>query len=117
MFVVNCKSIANELNGLQYGVEIPSDILSKAKDNHIFIVYGHSDDLVIVEGAFSEEHDIYDDELINVAGCSIKPIYDSGYYMWRFECDSKHESFDIMENDEYFCRAIVIDLNDVDLFA
>ena len=46
-------------------------------------------------------------------GKKVKAIYGKGDYTWQFETNIPHETFDIMEDGDKFCRGMVISLNDL----
>ena len=43
----------------------------------------------------------------------IKAVWGQGAVPWTFETDLPHATFDIVEDDEVFCRGIVIDKQDL----
>lgn len=117
------KRIAEMLNGVQYG-EIPKEVIKEAERNGIVIVSGSSDDLCELEGAICEEFGCYDggtayiDEegrLYNQKkdGQSFKHITakwdEDGKdgFVWTYETDIPHETFEMFDEDEKYCRGFV----------
>ena len=112
-----------------------------ARKHGILIVYGASDDLMEFDGAFCDEigaprdvkfsqkgilqswdeiaHEDIDEarkyfEREREAKWSIESLRckEPGI-SWTFETDIPHETFNIMEDGEVFCRGIVFSLNDL----
>lgn len=54
------EQLAEKLNGKEYRKEISSELLTLAKQHGLVIVYGHSDDLMELEGALEDEGACYD---------------------------------------------------------
>ena len=89
------KSFAALLNGRQYLDELTKDEEAIAKDNNLVICFGQSDDLLEFRGAI-------DDELNAYNGAEV--------YINKAE-GVKGSPFDIMEDDDLYCRGIVFTLN------
>lgn len=130
------KEIAKILNGMEYG-NLSKDIVNAAKCSNIVICYGASDDLVEFAGAFDDEEygpgKVYlsDVGLLEVkCGCEdcphekirrenspfIKAIWNDGESegpAWTYETSIPHETFNIMEDGEVWCRGIVFKCSDV----
>jgi len=132
--------IAAELNGSSYPLRLTKDLRERAKAGGILIVYGASDDLMEFDGAFSEELGAWegrealidkqgvldrdqidddDDDAIHSfverkrgAKC-IEALWDRGGYSWVYETDIPHTTFDVLDDADTYCRAIVIDLADL----
>ena len=116
-------------------------IAADAKQHGIVIVYGASDDLMEFEGAFRDELGAPCEAKIGIAGpaqpweeVNHEDIDEARKYFerereakwsieslwckepgisWTFETDIPHETFNIMEDGEVFCRGIVFSLNDL----
>lgn len=58
--MITKEDLAKLLNGKDYREEIAPELLLQAKENGLVIVYGHSDDLMEIEGAISDEGGCYD---------------------------------------------------------
>lgn len=143
------EELAGNLNGNQYRNEISEELEAEAKKNGLVVVFGASDDLMEFRGAIHDEQGACDgttalidsegllpkreqidndDELerffqrrkiakeIQVLWCE-RPGY-----LWTYETDIPHSTFDIIEeneiaedteDDEEYCRGIVFSLADV----
>ena len=131
------KEIAEILNGIEYCDGIQEMDLKYAKDNGAVIVFGASDDLMEFRGAIDDEAGCYDGGTIyfNQSGelrseCNnddcpyfeeikenasmIEAIWDSEGYSWTYETDIPHETFEILEDGEKYCRGIVFSIDDVE---
>jgi hypothetical protein len=131
--------LAKALNGLQYPLHLSGELVAKAKENGLVIVYGGSDDLMEFEGAIHDEIGAYNgvDAKVcpaGVLGCRgdietdeeleeylankkiarlIQAVWDSEGYSWVYRTDIEHTTFDIMEDDCKYCRGIVFSLSDM----
>lgn len=134
---MNTQEFASLLNNRQYGNEITGYEAEQAKRNNIVIVFGASDDLMEFRGAINDELDAYegttaylDADGLVVNECDnehcpyarklaatakkIKAVWhDSGDYSFTFETDIPHKTFEILEDDEKYCRGIVFSLDEV----
>lgn len=139
---MNAKELAALLNGRKYGSETTAEEEELAKENNLVIVYGSSDDCVELRGALDEEfgdHNIYfneegfienecdDDDCpyyqkIIEQSARIQPEYCNYPDMpdgWGFRVNQAdgteipHETFEIIEEDEVFCKGIVFSLDDI----
>ena len=133
---MNAKELAERLNGREYGKEITKEEAAMAKAAGLVVVYGYSDDNVELDGAVCDEigacggteipftkaglvenkcedNDCpYFEKLIESA-VMLKAIWDRDGYSWIFEAPFPHETFEVMEDGEKFCRGIVFALADV----
>jgi hypothetical protein len=138
---MNAKQLAAQLNGREYGREITKEEEAAAKKAGLVVVYGASDDLVELRGAIEEEVGAYDgttlylhrggvlpdpeaedcercqkrvrslmDKCLAVEVLWDDPDKDS---TWYIKTTAKHEEFFIMEDDEKFCRGIVVSVKDL----
>ena len=129
--------LAKKLNNLQYQSGDIEDFHNVAKDNNLVIVFGASDDLMEFRGAIYDEVGCYEggtafitdggkllqnecdnDEcpyfkLEEQTSLKIKAVWDKDGYSWIYETDIPHVTFDILEDDEKYCRGIVFSLNDL----
>ena len=135
------KNVAESLNGCQYGDEVTKEQRELMKANGIVVVYGYSDDGMTFDGAICDDLDAYYDgqtAYINSDGliankCAnkcddcpyykkelenaieIEPVWcknDEGFSWW-YKTDIPHETFNIMEEDELYCKGIVFDLSNL----
>lgn len=139
---MNAKELAAALNGIQYPVRIQSNIFKQAVDAGLVIVHGGSDDLIEFSGAMVDEAGVYDggEVLIDregvlgdfsdveheVEACrkwlarsdkarKIEALWDKEPgYSWTYKTDIPHETFEVMEGEDHYCRGIVFALADLD---
>ena len=130
------EELADMLNLRQYGNEVDTAIRVLAEDSNLVIVYGISDDLMGFEGAIRDEGYCYnggtayltetglfeskckDDDcpyaLAEMEKCkTIDAVLNNGCPAWTYKTDIPHATFDIMEDDEVYCRGIVFDMDSV----
>ena len=126
--------VAKTLDGIEYAEKIDPDIIEYAKRAGIVIVFGSSDDLVEFRGAIKGEADCYGGktvyfglsgelrslcdsedcpyfELVREKANKIEAIWDSEGYSWTYKIDIPHETFEILEDGEKYCRGIVFSVN------
>jgi len=137
------EELAKKLTGNQYRDEISDELNEQARESGLLVIYGGSDDLLYLSGVGNDEigcygggeliivengagyiadelSDIEDKQIllaftrsyavgntVNAIWCDIQP------YSWAYETTLPHATFDIMEDDEKYCRGIVIDINDM----
>lgn len=132
---MKANELADYLDGLD---DVPAHLIQSAKDNGLVIVYGYSDDNIEIEGALREEIGAYDggtvffykgevllecddpcthcedDNKKNVAK-RVEGHWNQDGYSWVMEAhdDIKGYPFDIMEDDEKFCKGLVFDIKDI----
>ena len=130
------KEIATILDGMEYGEDIKEQDLQYAKANGAIIVFGASDDLMEFRGAITGELTIYEDGFAYLnkdgllenkcdnAECpyfiekrlqtkSIAAVWDCGGYSWMYTTEIPHETFEILEEGEKYCRGIVFLMEDI----
>ena len=134
---MNKKELAKLLNGGQIGEEVSKYQEKIARENGLVIVYGASDDLIEIAGAINDEVGSYDGHTLALfhegelysSGCeaddcpheiaiqekckTVKAIFGEGEITWKYETEIPHETFDIYEGDEIFCRGIVFSVEDI----
>lgn len=128
------------LNGRQYGSEIAPDEEAAAKSAGLLVIYGASDDLMEFRGAARDELDAYEGRtaLIDAAGVlpdrdqvegddELKALFarqpgaravealwaKEEDFSWTFKTDVPHATFVIMDDEEQYCRGIVINMADL----
>lgn len=129
---------AQKLNGREYGSEMDRAEQEQAKADGVLIVFGYSDDGVELRGTIYDEIGAYNGTTFHVVGDMLLPPHKRceckfcGYdalaakaatikakwcetkiYSWTFDTKLPHSKFDIMEDDEKFCRGIVINAADI----
>lgn len=132
---MNKFELAALLNGREMGHEISKSEQEEVKQNNLVIVFGASDDLMEFRGAIRDDISAYggataylnsDGLMINKchddcpyhakqieSATNINAIWDSEGYSWVYETTIPHETFDILEDGEPYCRGIVFSLDDV----
>ena len=133
---MNTKELAALLNNREYREEITRDEEAQAKSAGLVVVFGAGDDLMEFRGAIHEELGAYegttaylDADGLVVNECDnkhcpyarklaatakkIKAVWDKDGCTWVYETDIPHESFDIVEDGEKYCRGIVFSLDEV----
>ena len=139
---MNAKKLAALLHGSEYGaLSKAPDIIKQARHAGLVIVYGQSDDLIEFDGAMCDEYgacngQVYEidrdgvippfdevkDRGINALrnwfqregeGREIEAFWNKDGYSWIYQTDIPHECFDIMEDDNTYCRGIVFSLDDL----
>jgi len=128
---------AAQLNNCQYREEGDASLFKRMKESGLVAVYGASDDLMEFNGAITDEVGCYgggeayvtkegllqsecddDDcpyfEKIKLSASRIEAVWDddSGF-SWVYETAIPHVTFEVMEDDEPYCRGIVFALKDV----
>lgn len=149
---ITAKELAAKLNGREYREEITEEEENLAKENNLLVVFGYSDDNIIVKGVNDDEFgsynggnfnvdnegeclrifsDIENDARLNNLNRAehkvIKRMYEEymqehtreihakwgeNGYSWFIDSPTLDEIgyFDIMEDDEKYCRGIVLQL-------
>lgn len=133
---MNIKEFADLLNGREYCQEMTKEECLLAKQKGIVVVFGASDDLMEFRGAIHDEVGCYDGgfayltphgllendcddhecpyfEKIKAKASTIEAIWDEEGYSWIYKTQIPHETFEIMEDGEKYCRGIVFALSDV----
>lgn len=133
------KELAEKLNGSEYPLRIPRELAEQAKAAGLVVVYGASDDLMEFRGEINEEVDCYNGGTVLVDAEGLLPDYDSidkrdkddmrayfrrepetmpieavwddgSGYSWTYKTDIPHETFEIVEDAEPYCRGIVFSM-------
>ena len=126
---MTAKELAQTLNGRRYGHEIFRAEMREAAASGLVVVCGASDDLVNLYGAWREEVDAWLGATIFINADGIAPrihgrgsrkvaaqinaYWRAGGVPWTFHTTILHETFDIFEDGELFCRGIVFSVDDV----
>lgn len=128
------------LNGREYRNEITDAEVKDAKSAGLIVIFGYSDDNIELRGVIDEEVGAYDGTTFTIdekglspewdedgmtkeaareffaregKGAKIEAKWDAEGYSWFITAAIPHAVFDIMEDDEKFCRGIVIDVRDL----
>jgi len=136
--MMNIQEVADKLNGIQYGSEGEVLTLTYCKElrrEGIVVVRGYSDDLIEFDGAISDELGAYD-HYFNAKGlvrneCDdddcpyfekmmkdvlyyVKAVWcETKEYCWTYDTNIPHATFDVMEDEDKYCRGIVFRLSDL----
>jgi hypothetical protein len=73
---MNAYELAQKLNGMEYGTNIPKNLTDAAKQSRLVIVYGASDDLMEFEGAIYDEIGAYEGTKVRVDGEGLLPDFE-----------------------------------------
>ncbi|WP_406660909.1 hypothetical protein V7O66_13880 [Methanolobus sp. ZRKC3] len=133
---MNAKELATKLNGVEYG-KMHLDLCDAAEENGLVIVYGASDDLMEFMGAIDDEIGAFDgttvylDEngllqnkcdnescphFINKLSRSklyVRAIWQNSMPCWTYDTNLPHETYDMMDEGELYCKGIVFSLTDI----
>lgn len=137
---MDAKELAAKLNGRECLREINNDESFSAKEAGLVVVYGASDDLMEFGGAIMDELGCYgggtafvdakgllpereqieDEEVLEdyfkrrPTAKKIEALFaKEGGYTWTYKTDIPHETFEIVEDGEPYCRGIVFALADL----
>lgn len=132
------EQLAERLNGVQYGDETNVEIEREARESGLVIVFGASDDLVEFRGAINDEGSGLRTALVDRKGLlpdrdqiendtelealfarwktarRIDPLWckEPGY-SWTYKTDIPHSTFEVLEDEDFYCRGIVFALSSV----
>lgn len=131
----NVKKWAEKLDGRKYGNELTELEEKKLKALGLVVVFGASDDLCEFRGAIDDEVGCFDggDIYVNAEGLIannmdmfddfvpenspefvlIKMCWGLRGYSWICETDIPHESFDILEDGDPYCRGIIFNVDNM----
>jgi len=134
---MNMHEAAAELHGNEYGREGSRDLWASMKASGLVAIFGASDDLTEFRGAIYDEagagevtehrltqkglpeNDCDDSDcpyfrkLLKNIPVAVTARWDHEGYSWFIETDLPHAPFDIVEDDEKYCRGVVIALADL----
>ncbi|MCK4121382.1 hypothetical protein HFK83_03220 [Ralstonia pseudosolanacearum] len=139
---MNAKELAAQLTGAVYPLYVSKELAKAAKESGLVIVYGASDDLMEFAGAVDDELGAYDGttahldakgllkndcendecphfEKLKGSAATIEACWcatlDGAEYSWSYKTAIPHETFEIVEDGEPYCRGIVFALSDVEV--
>ena len=133
---MNAKEFAESITGMEYPFRLTWGEKEEAKESGLVVVYGASVDLMEFEGAITDEISCFDggtayltNEGLLMNQCednrcpyfaklrekaaTIEAIWSHTPYSWVYETEIPHETFEIMEEGEFYCKGIVFSLKDV----
>lgn len=133
---MNVKDVCGKFNNIER-----CDFKSWKFDlGNIVIIHGHSDDLIMAVGAIDDDFGCYNGGEASISPNGFLQIFDDveheeddcqQYFedkknskpikinwckdglTWSFETEINHGTFDIIEDGEVFCRAIVFDISEL----
>lgn len=128
------KELVGLIGNLGYREEVSKEAIAFAKENGIVIVWGESDDLIEFRGAVYDEGDcwgggefyfnqngLFEDNCdckwakMAKEGCVALTAWwckSNSEWSWTYEIAVPHETFEIMDDDEKYCKGIVFYLKD-----
>ena len=121
------------INGNQYRDEVPRDLRERMRQAGLVAIFGASDDLTVLEGALRDEMGAHNgashrlnkggfhynrcdcDDCPNFAKLpdNITAQWDERGYSWFIDTEIPHAEFVIMEDDEPYCRGVVVAVADL----
>lgn len=122
------EEFANLINGRQYRNELTKEESELAKELGFFIFYGASDDLLEVRGLEEDEYGAWEgctvyinpDKTITKVPEDPRSVKIQAHWSpedidtsWVITASCESSQFDINEDDELYCRGIVIDSKDI----
>jgi hypothetical protein len=132
------EELAKRLNGSEYPLRINKDLAQEIKESGLVVIYGASDDLMEFEGVISDELGVYDGDTIYVYSKGIFPywdiddvedldswneerkkaiaieaIWDKDNISWQYKTRIPHVIFNIVEDDNIYCKGIIFEMNAV----
>lgn len=134
------EELADQLNGLEYPTRIPGALIVAAQSAGLVILCGASDDLMEFYGARREEIGCYDGGTAFVDADGVLPDRDclngeeelaeyvqrqksaksiealwckEDGYSWTYKTEIPHATFEVVEDEEPYCRGIVFALADL----
>ncbi|MFV0892427.1 MULTISPECIES: hypothetical protein [Pseudomonas] len=134
------EELATQLNGLEYPTRIPGALIVAAQSAGLVILCGASDDLMEFYGARREEIGCYDGGTAFVDADGVLPDRDcldgdeelaeyvqrqksaksiealwckEDGYSWTYKTEIPHATFEVVEDEEPYCRGIVFALADL----
>jgi len=139
---MNAKELAMLLTGREYGKEIDRTEEHQAKAAGLVVAFGASDDLLELRGAIHDETYPDSGIGARVDAKGVVPTFEAAYddgedalrdyfkrenggaviraawegepgYSWIISTDLPHETFEIVEDGELYCRGIVFSLADL----
>lgn len=139
---MTAKELANQLTRIEYPVRIPAHTLTQAKASRLVIVHGGSDDLIEFDGAITDEAGVNGGGVVEIDSQGVIPDFgdvehkvsecqkwlvrhgnarsidalwcvEGEGYCWTYKTDIPHETFEVMDGDDHYCRGIVFCLDDI----
>jgi len=140
---MDAKELAAKLHGREYLREITDEEAEWAKAAGLVVAFCASDDLIEFRGAIRDEGDCYDGGTVLIDAKGVLPSWDEASeseetaqeyferkakartitalwplanepgYTWTYKTDIPHETFEIVEDGEPYCRGIVFNIGEI----
>lgn len=137
---MTAKELADLLDGREYGSEITDSEAKAAVESGLVVVFGASDDLIEFRGAINDEFYCYEGGIIHLDKNGVYPKSiesdiceecalfktelnkkktitalwcEEAGYPWSYRTEIPHETFDILEDGERYCRGIVFNIEEL----
>lgn len=133
---MDAKLLACALEGEQYPLTLGFATRNDAEKKGLVIVFGASDDTMVFQGAIEDTIDCYeggiayldekgllqnkcDDEdcpyfaELKKKAITIKAVWGQEGYSWTYKTNTPHETFEVLDEDDKYCRGIVFSLKDI----
>src|SRR5215471_9275310 len=134
------EDLAALIDKSAYPFRLSKELQLQAKIAGLVVVYGASDDLMELRGSVEAEYDAYEGTEILVTrqgvfdetachdkcayfrlakkqaqeiGQPIRAVWDKDGYSWMYETLIPHVTFEILEDDEPYCKGIIFALTEV----
>ena len=103
---VTKEQLAILLNGNEYAEEVSGDQAKIAEQNRLVVVYGYSDDIVVFNGAITDDFGAYNGTTLDVGALGVIPDWDSFDHDREDKCrkyftrkDAPHKAIKAKWND------------------
>ena len=133
---MNKEKLAKLITGSNYPFRLNKKLKELISNTNLIIVYGLSDDLMEFEGAIRGEincfgggtayfhkYNLIKNECEDSDCCyfrkivenkpKIKAIWNRDNILWTYKTDICHSTFDIIKDNEIYCRGLVFNQNDI----
>ncbi|NIB43836.1 hypothetical protein HBA55_29810 [Pseudomaricurvus alkylphenolicus] len=137
---MNAKQLAEELQRQQYPLALSAERREKIKAAGLIVVMGHSDDVMLLLGAITDEFDCYDGGTALIDSKGLLPARENleedheleeyfarkriavplealwcaePEHCWTYKTEIPHETFELFDDEEPYCRGLVMDIQDL----
>lgn len=122
------EQLAAQINGRQYRDELTRKESEQAETSNLLVIYGASDDLLEFRGMIEDEAGAWDGTKVWVTkdrdikekkpsdkSFEVRALWcvDGKTSPWHIEVDVPYAEFLIMEDDDTFCRGVVVDFTEI----
>lgn len=108
------KQWAEKLNGRTRQDEISHEECEELKKQGLVVVFGYSDDNAEFRGAIDDEIDCYDGgRVFEKDGKYIDAVWCDGDFTWTYNTNIPHMTFDILDDEEKYCKGIIFKASDL----